>query len=137
MDETGEQKEQLSFPPEHIEPLRGLLFLGAMKEIFEFAGHEFELKTLNEADILRIGELIRPYMDSPVDMEAQKIYTLAAALCSVDGELISEPYKEGYDPIAENAKTIKQWYPETIDFMYMKYLELEKGAREVAKSLKK
>ncbi len=125
------------FPSEYIEPLRGLLFLGAVEDEFEFAGHRFLMRTLKEGEVLRIGQLIKQYKDTTAELEAQRMFTVAASIVSVDGEPIVQEYKEDYDLIYEKANVVRSWYPAVIVFLYSKYIDMERGASEVANALKK
>ena len=128
---------QSVFPVEYVEPLRGLLFLGAVEEEFEFAGHKFLMRTLKEGEVLRIGQLIKAYKDTTVELEAQRMFTVAAAIVSVDGEPLVQDYKEDYDLIYEKANVVKTWYPSVVVYLYAQYIDMERGASEVANALKK
>ena len=125
------------FPPEYVEPLRGLLFLGAVEEEFEYAGHTFLMRTLKEGEVLRIGQLMKPYRDTVAELDAQRLFTVAASIVSVDGETLVEDYKEDYDLIYEKANVVKSWYHSVIVYLYAKYIDMERGAAEVANALKK
>lgn len=125
------------FPDEHIQPLRGLLFLGKLENEVEYAGHKFLLKTLTEGELLRVGQLCKPYIGTLSEMESRKMFVVAAALEAVDGELLSAPYKENSDDIFVRANEIKNWYPAVISFLFDSYLELEKTSISVSNSLKK
>lgn len=125
------------FPEEHIEPLRGLLFLGELSKEVEMMGHVFTMRTLREGEILRIGQLIASYSGTPVANEARKLYTVAAAVDYVDGYPLGEPYKEGYDGIYPKAQKVREWYPTVIADLYQEYLDLESTAVTVSRSLKK
>lgn len=136
-EENEELESESVFPEEHLEPLRGLLFVGAISKVVEVAGHEFLLRTLKEGEILRIGQLLSKYKDTPVEAEARRMLTVAASIESVDGYPVGEPYKEGYDGIYTKAQQVKEWYPAVIADLYSHYLDIEGTAVAVSRSLKK
>lgn len=125
------------FPPQSIVPLKGLLFLGALEETFEYGGHSFHIKTLTEGESLRVGQLIRDYRGTASEPEALRCFTVAACTVDVDGLAVSQPYKEGYDQVFESAKEVRKWYPAVVRAVYERYRRLEATASEVADSLKK
>lgn len=125
------------FPQEHVEPLRGLLFLGRLEHEFEFAGHTFLIRTLTEGEHMRIGQLTQQYRGTSSEMDAKITYTVAACVERVDGELICLPIDETYDVLYEKAKVVKNWYPTVIGVIFEKYTMIEKTAKEVMESLKK
>lgn len=125
------------FPKEHVEPLRGLLFLGRLEQEFEFAGHTFLIRTLTEGEHMRIGQLTKQYRGTSSEVDAKITYTVAACVEQVDGELIAMPFDESYDLIYEKVKVVKRWYPTVIAVIFEYYSMLEKTAKEVMESLKK
>lgn len=134
--QTTEQTDDGVFPASYMAPVEGLLVLGHMTTSFEFARHQFVIRTLTEGEIIRIGQLIRYARGTSSETEALKAYTVAACVVSVDGEAVSPPYKSGYDQIFENAKVVRKWYPIVIGEIYKRYAELESSAEEYALALK-
>lgn len=130
-------KDDSIFPVEYLEPLCGLMFLGALTKEIEYAGHTFLIHTLTEGEILRVGQLVRDYNNSPTEIESRKVYTVAACIDMVDGLPLTESYKAGYDKIYEKAKAVKEWYPASVHEIYLAYIDLEQAAIEVSKALKK
>lgn len=125
------------FPQEHVEPLRGLLFVGKLEHEFEFAGHTFAIRTLTEGEYLRIGQLTKSYKGTSVEPDARLTFIVAACIERVDGEPIYTPISDEYDLIYEKAKVVKKWYPAVIAKVFSEYNTIEKTAREVIESLKK
>ncbi len=125
------------FPKEMVEDLKGLLFVGKLQEEHEFAGHRFLMHTLTEGEILRVGQLCQPYKGTSVELNARRLYTIAASIESVDGEPMLKSYKPEPDPIYEKGEEVKMWYPATIAYLYSKYIDMETSATEVANALKK
>lgn len=133
----AEDEVEEIFPEEHLEPFRGLLFLGDMTREVWYGGHCFVIRTLREGEILRIGQLIRDYRETLTEIEARKVYTVAAAVESIDGMPLSVAYKKGYDVIPDKAEEVKQWYPSVIAYLHKAYVEMEMTAIEVANAIKK
>lgn len=125
------------FPDEYMQPLKGLMFLGALEKEVEYGGHKFLMRTLREGEIMRIGQLMKDWRGTLTEMEARKCYTVAAAMVSVDGLPLNSAYKPEYDQIYENAREVKQWYPAVIKYLYDRYIELEVSAISVSDALKK
>lgn len=126
-----------TFPHEFVEPVRGLLFLGRIEREVEFAGHKFLMHTLTEGEILRIGQLIKGYRETLTEAEAQRLFTLSAAITAVDGEPIYQAINDKYDDIYERASVLKGWYPGVVRALYGEYMSMERVAVEVTNSLKK
>ncbi len=137
LDEEKQTEDDMLFPPEHVEPLKGLLYLGFLSDEIEYAGHMFHIRTLTEGEILRIGQLMKAYRGTVTEVEARKMYTVAACILDVDGEQVYRAYEEGHDQIYEKAKVVKHWYPATVNAVYNAYIELESTAIAVSDSLKK
>lgn len=135
--EESNESQGVSFPDEYMEDLRGLLFLGDLREEVEYGSHTFELRTLREGEILRIGQLTKDYQGTDAELNARRLFTVAAAIESVDGMPLATSYKPEYDLIYEKANTVKQWYPFVIAFLYGKYVDIENAAIDIADALKK
>lgn len=126
-----------TFPKEFVEPVRGLMFLGRIEREVEFAGHTFLMHTLTEGEILRIGQLIKGYRDTLTEAEAQRLFTLSAAITMVDGEPLYQSISNDYDDIYERANKLKKWYPAVIRRLYSDYVAIEKVAIDATNALKK
>ena len=137
VEEHDDDFKGVSFPDEYMEDLRGLLFLGDLREEVEYGSHTFELRTLREGEILRIGQLTKDYQGTDAELNARRLFTVAAAIESVDGLPLATSYKPEYDLIYEKANTVKQWYPSVIAFLYGKYIDIENASINIADALKK
>lgn len=125
------------FPEEYLEPLRGLMFLGSIEREVEYGRHVFVIRTLREGEILRIGQLIKDYRGTVTEIEARKMYTVAAAVKSVDGVPLASPYRPDADVISEKAEEVRRWYPAVVSRLYSEYVDMEVAAVEVSNALKK
>ena len=137
VDSVDKEDSKAGFPDEFIEPMRGLLFLGCLSKNVLYAGHDFLIETLNEGDVLRVGQLMSDYRGTLAESEAKKVFIVAAAVKAVDGYRLFQPYSDGQDSIYEASKTVMKWYPPVVDYIYRRYLELEATKFEVANALKK
>jgi hypothetical protein len=135
--EEEPKKEWNVFPEEHVQALRGLLFLGQLEKDVEYAGHTFTMHTLTEGDILRVGQLTGKYRGTLVEVESQRVFLVAAAVDYVDGLPLSQPISEDYDAIYEKSRVVKQWFPAVVHGLYDEYSTLEKTAIDVSNALKK
>ena len=125
------------FPEEYKQPFLGLLYVGAMKKTVEYAGHKIVLKTLTQGEELRVGQLTREYVGTRVEMNATKMYMVAASIESVDGDSMLSGLYEDVDPITTKADQLKKWYAPAVMFLYDEYSAMVKSCREVADALKK
>jgi hypothetical protein len=95
------------------------------------------MHTLTEGEILRIGQLIKGYRETLTEAEAQRLFTLSAAITAVDGEPVYQAISDKYDDIYERASVLKGWYPGVVRALYGEYMSMERVAVEVTNSLKK
>lgn len=137
IDEVEEDDSKSGFPDEYLEPLRGLLFLGALSKNVRYAGHDFLIETLTEGEMIRVGQLMSEYKGTFSEAEARKMFTVAACVKAVDGLRLFQPYSDRQDVIYEASRIVMDWYPPVVDFIYRRYLELEATEFEVAGALKK
>lgn len=135
--EEAAERDADVFPEEYMEPLRGLMFLGAIEREVEYGRHTFVIRTLREGEILRIGQLIKDYRGAVTEIEARKMYTVAAAVKSVDGIPLASPYRPDADVISEKAEEVRKWYPAVVSRLYSEYVDMEVAAVEVSNALKK
>ena len=137
VEEVSKDDSTSGFPDEHMQPLRGLLFVGSLSKNFMYAGHEFLIETLTEGDVLRVGQMMSEYRGTFSESEARKCFTVAACVKSVDGYAIVTDIEPTSDNLPQKADIVKRWYPPVIDYIYRRYSELESSAFAVASSLKK
>lgn len=125
------------FPEEHVQALRGLIYLGRLEKEYEYAGHSFLMSTLTEGDILRVGQLTGKYKGTLVEIESHRAFVVAASVQSVDGISLSQPISDDWDVIGDKVRQVKEWYPAVIRYLYERYVELEATAIDVSNALKK
>lgn len=125
------------FPEEYKQPFLGLLYVGAMKKTVEYAGHKIVLRTLTQGEELRVGQLTREYVGCRSEIDAMKLYMVAASIESVDGQSLTSQLFEEADPITTKAEELKRWYAPVVMFLYDEFKTMVKSCREVADALKK
>lgn len=136
MEEIEEDDSESGFPDEHVQPLRGLLFVGSLFKNFTYAGHDFLIETLREGDVLRIGQMLSSHQGAS-SREARKVLVVAACVKSVDGYALVTDISAIEDNLPQRMKIVEKWYPPVVDYVYRQYVELEKTEYAVADSLKK
>lgn len=130
-----------SFDPRYAEPLKGLLFLGALSDEFEWVGHRFVIRTLRDGEKLAVAQVIKPYQDTMGIDRAYAVAMAAMAIVSVDGEELPIPIGETrrinewafqrFEYVQEN------WFSTTIDEVYNRYLTLEMLVQRVVDAMGK
>lgn len=137
--QVEEETSKQGFPEEHMQPLKGLLFLGALSKNFTYAGHDFLIETLTEGETLKVGQLMAEYRGTFSESEARRAFTVAACVKAVDGYPVVTDLspRDNVDRIGEKFQVIMQWYPPVIEYVYMQYRALETTEFSVANALKK
>jgi len=115
------------FPDEVADDVDGLLWLGFLEDSFEFCGHEFVIRTLKLEDEMVAGYAAKDYKDSISQAKAWVAAQVGMALISVDGNEDfcpqAGPNKKDFAR-ARFQYVSKNWYEPTINYIYMKYVEL-------------
>lgn len=125
------------FPEEYKQPFLGLLYVGAMKKTVEYAGHKIVLRTLTQGEELRVGQLTREYAGCRNELDAMRLYMVAASIETVDGQPMANQLFEEADPISSKAEELKRWYAPVVMFLYDEFRKMVQSCREVADALKK
>lgn len=126
------------FPDEVIDDVDGLLWLGFLEESIEFCGHDFVIRTLRLEDEILSGFVVKDYKDTVSQAKAWIAAQVGMALVSVDGN-------ENFCPQAGPNKkdfararfqyVTKNWYEPTINYLYVKYVELLERQDKVLKEM--
>lgn len=123
-----------TFDPRLYEPLRGLLFIGALASTFTWLGHTFSIRTLRTEELAEIAVVTRRYRGTKFEIKAEQCAVIAGAVQSVDGHALPGPLTmaDG-DTLLVNrfAYVMKNWYAPVIDKVYEEYLGLEMQVREI------
>lgn len=133
--EADVTRPAVEFDERHKEPFTGLMYLGALAKTFNWAGHEFHIRTLTTQEVLIIAKLTAEYRDTLAQDRAYVSAVVALAVQSVDGVPLPFPYKEseiGHEWAIQRFNHVTgTWFAYTIDAVYGEYLALEGTAREV------
>lgn len=138
--EEAPSKPLPTFDPKWRDPLTGLLFLGALKEEFEWVGHRFTVRTLNNLELADVALVAARYKDTDYSAKAYQCAVVAACITAVDGKpLPTMPLdnQETSDVSAKFDYIMARWFPTTIDVVFTHYYDLEIKVREVLDAMGK
>ena len=130
-----ETQRSFEFPAEHMESLTGLLFVGRLTDTIRVFGHAVDIKTLTIGEMVRAGELVRPYMGTQSEQLAYKVSIVAACVERVDGEPLYTPISTKDDEMLGKFNVVRDWYPVVVDKVFGHYVQLEAVVKSVADSL--
>jgi hypothetical protein len=141
-EDTSEQEETTEplpeFDPKHRLDFEGLLYLGALTHEFTYLGHAFKIRTLSTDEVLEIGLLHRPYVDTLSDVKAYQAALVAACVVTVDGKPLPMPITNDVadTPLANRFAYVRRsWFPPILDAVYEQYLLLEGRVDDVLRSM--
>lgn len=124
-----------TFDPKYADPFKGLLYLGALSDTFDWLGHSFDIRTLRDGEKLAVATIIKPYVDT---MGAERAYACAmVAMCitGVDGDDLPIPIgetKRAHEWGFQRFQYVKDnWFSSTVDVVFNRYLMLEDLATKV------
>lgn len=131
-----------SFDPRLVEPFEGLLFLGSLSKSFLYLGHRFNIRTLNQGEILIVPRLMQDWVGGIGEAKAYTVAMVALCIDSVDGQNLPLPVEErragNIDWARQRFDYVQNhWFPFTIDKVYSEYLTLEQTALDVVEALEK
>jgi hypothetical protein len=115
------------FPDEVVDDVDGLMWLGFLEDTFEFCGHEFVIRTLKLEDEMLAGLVTKDYKDSVSQGKAWIAAQVGMALVSIDDDTTFCPQAGASKANYARARfqyVTKNWYEPTINYLYVKYLEL-------------
>ena len=135
--EVKQKDKTLEFPSQHKEALRGLLYLGSLRDTFTYAGHEFEIETLREGQLLKAAQLTAKYKDTIGESTAYFSALVSASVASVDGIPLYEPVGKNEDIPQKRFEKVLDWYPIVVDNVYLKVVALDKTAAAIGDELGK
>lgn len=123
----------IEFDPRYRSDFDGLLYLGALTDSFEWAGHSFTIKSLTVGDLLEVARISKDWEDT---MGASRAYTsaiCAACVLTVDGRQMVQPIaRDSPGRVLERFEYIKKnWYPYSVDAIYNRYVILEARVEEM------
>src|SRR5690606_21537006 len=117
------------FDPRFREDFEGLLYLGRLTDSFTWLGHRFTIRTLTTGEVLEVGLLHRPYVNSYADVKAYQAAVVAACVEQVDGQPMPMPITNEVtdtESLTRFQYVLRAWFPPTLDAIYERYLLLER-----------
>jgi hypothetical protein len=130
-----------TFDPKHEESFKGLLYLGALADDFDWLGHNFSIRTLRDGEKLAVATIIKPYVDTMGVDRAYADAMVGMCITGVDGEDLPIPIgetKRAHEWGRQRFEYVKDnWYSSTIDVVFNRYLMLEDLARQVVEAMGK
>lgn len=130
------------FDPKFVEPLVGLLYVGALTRTFEWLGHEFVIHTLSSAETLAIAEVVKPWQSTVAGNRAFVLASVAMAITTVDGQELPVPIGDTRgDTYAwahqRFAYVRENWFAYTVDRVYSEIQVLDAEVEKVVGALEK
>jgi hypothetical protein len=130
-----------TFDQKHAEPFKGLLYLGALTDEFEWVGHRFVVRTLRDGEKLAVAQVIKPYQETMGLDRAYADATVGMAVVSVDGEELPIPIGETrrinewahlrFEYVRDN------WFSTTVDEVFNRCVALDVLAQKVVDAMGK
>lgn len=90
-------------------------------------GRKIHLRTLTIEEELKVSEITKPYIGTDAYARSYRTAVVAAAIRTIDGELLFNPLSESEfeNLIAEKFKKLLDWYPLGVDQVYARYRDME------------
>jgi hypothetical protein len=126
------------FPPQVVEAVEGLAWLGHLESDIHQWGHSFVLRTLRADEELEVALLAKDYQDTYGQVKAHAWAHLALSVVAVDGEEnfcpAIGPDKRGNARAKFNWMT-ENWYWPVGEYLFGKYVELIQRQAEAVAAL--
>jgi hypothetical protein len=136
-----EQPVQKEFDPRHREKFKGLMYLGALTEEFEWLGHTFVIRTLTTDELLAVALLIKDWTGTVAETKSYATAVVSLALVSIDDEPLPTPVvveKDRYGWAFQRFNYVKATLlPYTIDAVYDRFLTLDQEAERILEEMGK
>jgi hypothetical protein len=104
-----------------------LINAGKKDVVFELFGRTIHLRTLTIEEELKVSEITKQYLQTDGYPRAYRTAIVAAAIRTIDGELLFNPISEtDFDQmIAKKFQKLLDYYPLAVDQIYARYRDLE------------
>lgn len=104
-----------------------LIYAGRKESWPVIFGRTLHLRTLTIEEELALAEITKPYIGTDAYARAYRTAVVAAAIRTIDGELLFNPLSESeFDHIIEHKfKKLLDWYPLGVDQVFARYREME------------
>jgi hypothetical protein len=128
-DESTSSEDLPEFDPKHRDALSGLLYIGDLRDEFDWNGHRISIRTIHPDELKAVAILHAQYAGTIGDVRAYADAVVAACLVTVDGTAVVSPMgapRSTLDRVTEVYNYISSsWYPWTIDAIYDRFRALE------------
>lgn len=104
-----------------------LINAGRKEVHFVLFGRKIHLRTLTIDEELKVSEITKPFLQSDGYPRAYRTAVVAAAIRTIDGELLFNPISESeFDRIIfKKFEKLLDYYPLAVDQIYARYRDLE------------
>lgn len=119
--------EEPVLTPEEEDEVVDLVNAGRKERWPVLFGRKIHLRTLTIDEELKVSEITKPFIGSDGYPRAYRTAVVAAAIRTIDGELLFNPLSESeFDRIiAEKFKKLLDYYPLGVDQIFAQYREME------------
>jgi hypothetical protein len=121
-----------SFDERHRLDFEGLLYLGSLTTTFSWLGHTFLIRTLTTDEVLEVGLIHRPFVNTMAEAKAYQAAVVAGCVQRVDNKPLVVPLTDSESELSAKFVYVKDhWFPPVLDAIYEQYLLLENKVEEV------
>lgn len=121
------QEKLPELPPEEEDEVVDLIHAGRKETTFELFGRTIHLRTLTIEEELKVSEITKPYLGSDGYPRAYRTAVVAAAIRTIDGQLLFNPIstEEFGQLILKKYEKLLGYYPLAVDQIYARYRDME------------
>lgn len=112
---------------ESLDKFIQIVHIGHLNKVFDWNGHQFEIRTLRIDEELSIGQLVREYKETITEEKAVAVAIAAASLVSINGKPFMPSFDEesSLQNIRDRFNYIrKKWHWPIIEVINAEYLQL-------------
>lgn len=104
-----------------------LIHAGRKEKHFELFGRKIHLRTLTIEEELKVSEITKRYIGTDGYPRAYRTAVVAAAIRTIDGELLFNPISDSEieQIIVKKYEKLLDYYPLAVDQIYAKYRDME------------
>ena len=131
--------EEPELTPAEEDEVVDLIYAGRKDKYFTLLKRNIHIRTLTIEEELKVSEITKPYIGSDGYPRAYRTAVVAAAIRTIDGELLFNPISEAeFDQIiARKFKILLDYYSLAVDQIYARYRDMELELLELAEKLGK
>ncbi len=136
--ENTDESEPVLTPEEEDEVV-DLINAGRKDNHFELFGRKIHLRTLTIDEELKVSEITKRYLGSDGYLRAYRTAVVAAAIRTIDGELLFNPISDAEldQIIAKKFDKLLTYYPLAVDQIFARYQDMERELLALVEKLGK